>query len=126
VWALRDWGIAAVIAPSFGDIFRRNALKNGLLAVTLPEPAVAWLLERAENDSRFEVTTDLPHCRVSAGGQSWAFDIGGRARRMLLAGHDDITATLTSESAIAAYENSRRHWLPVLEPGMASVPAEPR
>ncbi|MGW2051697.1 3-isopropylmalate dehydratase small subunit [Streptomyces sp. NPDC001858] len=126
VWALRDWGIAAVIAPSFGDIFCRNALKNGLLAVVLPEPTVAWLLGRAAGDSAFEVTIDLLSCEISAGGRSWAFDIDKRARRMLLAGHDEITATLTRGEAIAAHESSRPHWLPVLTPGMAPVPAEPR
>ncbi|MEU0035006.1 MULTISPECIES: 3-isopropylmalate dehydratase small subunit [unclassified Streptomyces] len=126
VWALRDWGIAAVIAPSFGDIFGRNALKNGLLAVVLPEPDVAWLLQQAEDDSDFEATIDLRDCRVSAGGRSWTFDIDGRARRMLLAGHDDITATLTREAAIAAHEKARRPWLPVLTPGIAPVPTETR
>ncbi|MEU1528540.1 3-isopropylmalate dehydratase small subunit [Streptomyces fagopyri] len=124
VWALRDWGFAAVIAPSFGDIFGRNALKNGLLAVTLPEADVAWLLQRAEEDAEFEATIDLLRCRVSAGGRSWDFDVDGRARRLLLAGHDDITATLTRETEIAAHEESRRPWLPVLKPGMAPVPAK--
>ncbi|MFE2353660.1 3-isopropylmalate dehydratase small subunit [Streptomyces parvulus] len=125
VWALRDWGVSAVVAPSFGDIFRRNALKNGLLAVVLPDRAVASLLERAERDAAFEVTLDLEECRVTAGGQSWEFDIDARARRLLLAGHDDITATLTRQDAIARHERTRPHWRPALTPGWASVPAEP-
>ncbi|MBL1114997.1 3-isopropylmalate dehydratase small subunit [Streptomyces sp. 110] len=124
VWALRDWGVAAVIAPSFGDIFCRNALKNGLLAVALPDRAVASLLERAERDAAFETTLDLVECRVSAGEQSWAFDIDARARRLLLAGHDDITATLTRQDAIARHERTRPHWLPALTPGSALFPTE--
>jgi len=114
VWALRDWGIAAVIAPSFGDIFRRNALKNGLLAVALPEPAVGGLLDAAEPDPAFEITVDLRECVVREPGGSHAFDIDSRARWLLMNAMDDIELTLGLEAAISEYERGRPTWLPVL------------
>ncbi|GAA0467151.1 3-isopropylmalate dehydratase small subunit [Paractinoplanes deccanensis] len=113
VWALRDWGIAAVLAPSFGDIFRRNALKNGLLAVQLPDAVVSGLLDAADRDPGFLVTVDLVACEVRWDGGRQAFEVDPRARRLLLDGQDDIAVTLADGDRIAAYERGRPHWLPV-------------
>ncbi|MFI9386739.1 3-isopropylmalate dehydratase small subunit [Kutzneria sp. NPDC052558] len=114
VWALRDWGFAAVIATSFGDIFRRNAVKNGLLAVELPELAVAELSDWVDNDPAFPVTVDLLALQVRANGARWPFTVEPRARRLLLEGLDDIAVTLAKGDAVTAYELTRRPWLPRL------------
>lgn len=113
VWALRDWGIVAVLAPSFGDIFRRNALKNGLLAVELPDGVVAGLLDAADRDPAFAVTVDLRGCEVRWPGGRQPFQVDPRARRLLLDGLDDIAVTLADAERIAAYEHGRPYWLPV-------------
>jgi 3-isopropylmalate/(R)-2-methylmalate dehydratase small subunit len=122
VWALRDWGVRAVIAPSLGDIFRRNALRNGLLVAQLPADAVQWLLDAAAADPGFTVTVDLERLAVRAGGARWDFEVDARARRLLLAGMDDIALTLTREHAIEAYERRRPRWLPRPSPA-TGVPA---
>ncbi|MFF2013532.1 3-isopropylmalate dehydratase small subunit [Streptomyces sp. NPDC058195] len=112
VWALRDWGFRAVIAPSFGDIFLRNALRNGLLAVRLPQDAVDGLLDRAEASPSFALTVDLREQRVVDGGRNWPFDVAARARKLLLGGLDDIEVTLKSTEVIARYEEDRPRWMP--------------
>ncbi|MFC0530984.1 3-isopropylmalate dehydratase small subunit [Phytohabitans kaempferiae] len=120
VWALRDWGVRAVVASSFGDIFQRNALKNALLPVELPEAAVTTLRDLVEADPAAEISVDLVACQVRAGTLSWAFTIGRRERWLLLNGYDDIDVTLQREPAIAAYEKERRRWLPEVHRGSFS------
>ncbi|WJY37094.1 3-isopropylmalate dehydratase small subunit [Streptomyces sp. P9-2B-2] len=112
VWALRDWGFAAVIASSFGDIFRRNAFKNGLLAVELPAPVVAELADLVDADPRSEITVDLVDLEVRAGGLRHGFAVDQRARWLLLEGLDEIAVTLVKDCAITTYERSRPGWLP--------------
>jgi 3-isopropylmalate/(R)-2-methylmalate dehydratase small subunit len=121
VWALRDWGIKAVIATSFGDIFRRNALTNGVLAVQLDEGTVAGLLDEVDAEPKFEITVDLEACEVRAGDVVAPFDIDQRARWLLLNGLDDIAVSLSKEDAIRSYESGRHHWLPSLGAGSISV-----
>lgn len=116
VWALRDWGIAAVIAPSFGDIFRRNALKNGLLVASLPEDDVAHLMARAEQDVSYEITVDLQECTVRWPEGQRGFEIDSRARSLLLDGLDDIAMTLERQDDISDYESGRPGWLPTFSP----------
>ncbi|KIZ14881.1 3-isopropylmalate dehydratase small subunit [Streptomyces natalensis] len=112
VWALRDWGFAVVIASSFGDIFRRNAFKNGLLAVELPTPVVAELADRVDGDPRAKITVDLAGLEVRSGGLRHAFAVEARARQLLLEGLDEIAVTLAQDRAITTYEKSRGDWLP--------------
>ncbi|TDQ00489.1 3-isopropylmalate dehydratase small subunit [Labedaea rhizosphaerae] len=114
VWALRDWGFAAVVAVDYGDIFLRNALKNGLLAVALDEGSVAELADRAEADPAFELTVDLEGREVRAPGFRRSFRIDDRARWLLLNGLDDIAVTLGRDDRIRAYEQARPDWLPVV------------
>lgn len=112
VWALQDHGFRVVIAPRFGDIFRGNALKGGLLPVELDTPAVEWLWDAVEADPSIEVTVDLERREVIAGQQVWKFDLDDHSRWRLLEGLDDIDLTLRDESAITAFESERPLWLP--------------
>jgi 3-isopropylmalate/(R)-2-methylmalate dehydratase small subunit len=121
VWALHDYGFRVVVASSFGDIFARNALRNGLLAIALPKVAVTVLHDLADAGAGAEIVVDLAASTVTAGRDSWPFQIDERARQMLLAGQDDIDVTLTAVAAIDAYEAGRACWLPVVAP--APVPA---
>ncbi|GAA3454876.1 3-isopropylmalate dehydratase small subunit [Dactylosporangium matsuzakiense] len=121
VWALRDWGFRAVLATGFGDIFRRNALKNGLLPVQLAPEALAELTALVERDPAGPVSVEVTTRTVRAAGRSWPFPIDERARRHLIAGLDEIAVTLSAEAVIAAHERSRPDWLPVVR----VHPAEP-
>ncbi|SFB04795.1 3-isopropylmalate dehydratase, small subunit [Amycolatopsis marina] len=112
VWALQEWGFSVVIAPSFGDIFTRNALKNGLLVVRLPLDVVDELMAAAEADPGRKVTVDLVDCRVSSASSSWDFEIEKRARYLLLHGYDGIEMTLRDAAEVAAHESRRPYWLP--------------
>lgn len=112
VWALREWGFSVVIAPGFGDIFSRNALRNGLLVVSLPPEAVEELMAAVEADPGYKVTVDLESRRVSAGASNWDFQIDERARYLLLNGYDGIESTLRNAAAIDDYESGRPYWLP--------------
>jgi 3-isopropylmalate/(R)-2-methylmalate dehydratase small subunit len=114
VWALREWGFSVVIAPSFGDIFTRNALKNGLLVVRLPADAVEELMVTSERNEGHKVTVDLMRCQVDADGSTWDFQIDKRARYLLLNGYDGIEMTLRSDDDIAAHESRRPYWLPTI------------
>jgi 3-isopropylmalate/(R)-2-methylmalate dehydratase small subunit len=118
VWALMDYGFRAVIAPRFGDIFRTNATKAGLLPVVLPEKKVALIQDAAEAEPPGEVTVDLAgrEVRVSGGGLSEPFaapfEIDDYTRWRLMEGLDDIGLSLRHEDAIAAFEGTRASWLP--------------
>ena len=99
-WALEDYGFDAVIAPSFGDIFRQNSLKIGLLPVQLAPEQVKELMARA--DSGEEITVDLE--ARTAGG--FPFELDDHARECLLEGLDDIALTLRDEPELTAYESA--------------------
>jgi 3-isopropylmalate/(R)-2-methylmalate dehydratase small subunit len=101
-WALEDYGFDAVIAPSFGDIFRQNSLKSGLLPVQLPQEQVKELMARA--DAGEEITVDLE--ARTAGG--FPFELDDHARECLLEGLDDVALTLRDEPALAAYESTHK------------------
>jgi 3-isopropylmalate/(R)-2-methylmalate dehydratase small subunit len=117
VWALTDYGFRVVISPRFGDIFRSNATKAGLLPVVLPEAAVGELQDLAEADPAAEVTVDLDARVVRFGSGSAAsgvpFDIDDYTRWRLMEGLDDIGLTLRHADSIASFEASRPSWLPV-------------
>jgi len=112
VWALQQYGFRVVISPRFGDIFRNNATKMGLLPVVLPEDVVLRLQDLAEQDPKAEVTVDLDKREVRWAGGTVPFEIDDYTRWRLMEGLDDIGLTLRHEDAIAAYENGRQPWLP--------------
>ena len=115
VWALTDYGFRAVIAPRFGDIFRTNATKAGLLPVALPEATVVALQDAAEADPGAEITVDLGRRAVLAGaaGIEAPFNIDDYTRWRLMEGLDDIGLTLRYVDEITVFEHSRLAWLPV-------------
>jgi len=121
VWALLDYGFRAVIAPRFGDIFRTNATKAGLLPVVLPEKTVALIQDAAEAEPPAEVTVDLAGREVRTVGGDLAgplaepFEIDDYTRWRLMEGLDDVGLTLRHEAAIAAFEAGRPAWLPVTQ-----------
>ena len=101
VWALAEFGIEAIIAPSFAPIFKNNCIRNGLLPVELPEDVVRvlqWAM----------VTIDLANQTVSASGKAWRFAIDDEAKAMLLEGLDAIDLTLKHREAIAAWTDADR------------------
>ncbi len=115
VWALTDYGFRAVIAPRFGDIFRTNATKAGLLPVTLPEATVTALQDAIEADPGTEVVVDLDNRVVlaEATGIKAPFEIDDYTRWRLMEGLDDIGLTLRHVDEITAFEHSRPSYLPV-------------
>lgn len=109
VWALGDYGIRVVIAPSFADIFHQNFLGNGFLPVTLPEGQVQTLIRLAMESAPLRVTVDLEAETITDGaGFAASFSIDPFYRHRLLNGLDDIALTLAHEPAIAAYEDASR------------------
>jgi len=110
VWAIQDWGFDAVIAPSFGDIFRNNSVNVGLLTVELPEADVARLQDIAQ-DPNASVRVDLETQVVEAEDFVFEFDIDPGVRQRLLAGLDPIGLTLQEDAAISEYESRRPAWL---------------
>jgi 3-isopropylmalate/(R)-2-methylmalate dehydratase small subunit len=107
-WALADYGIRAIIAPYFADIFANNSTKNGILLVVLPEEQVAEFMRRARHEEGYRLTADLEHCKVrDEAGLTAKFSIDPFRRRCLLEGLDDIGLTLQHEAKIAAYEARR-------------------
>ncbi len=114
VWALMDYGFKVVISSRFGDIFRGNSLKTGLLTVVLPNSTVGRLSDAVEADPSIEVTVDLVEQTVSWGDQSYPFDIDDYVRWRLLEGLDDIDVSLRHVDDIAAYEKTRQSWLPAV------------
>jgi len=105
-WALLDYGIKIVIAPSFADIFHQNCLKNGMLPVVLKDEEVRYLLEKAK-DEKYELTVSLEDKSVkdSEGFQA-EFPLSSYWQTMLVNGWDEIELTLQLENRILAYEES--------------------
>ncbi|SBV33559.1 3-isopropylmalate isomerase subunit [uncultured Sphingopyxis sp.] len=105
VWALADFGIRCVIAPTFGDIFAGNARKNGLLLIRLPDEICARLRGAIEAAQYAPVEVDLEAQRIRlASGETIAFEIDPDDRRILMEGLDDIDRTLRHAEAIARFE----------------------
>src|SRR5438105_2467844 len=113
-WSIQDAGFRAVIAPSFGDIFRNNCLKIGLLPVRLPEASVRRLLDLAAEDPTTTVTIDLEPGTVTAADFSESFDLDRFSRECLLNGWDDVALTLRHQDEISLFEAQRSAWLPTL------------
>ena len=108
-WALRDYGIKCVIAPSFADIFYNNCFKNGVLPLRIAEEDVRAIMDRATGKPGLNLTVDLEGQRVWDEDEeiSIPFEIDQARRHNLLNGLDDIGLTLQYEDQIAAYESAR-------------------
>ena len=108
VWALDDYGIRCVIAPSFADIFFNNCFKNGLLPIKLGERDVDRLFANAAAQERYELTVDLEQQTITdADGLALSFEVDPIRRTNLLEGLDDIAQTLRHVDKITAYEAKR-------------------
>ncbi|GGO65110.1 3-isopropylmalate dehydratase small subunit [Nonomuraea cavernae] len=112
VWALQQYGFRVVIAARFGDIFRNNSTKMGLLPVVLPAEKVEALQAAVEADPTLAVTVDLAERQVRWAGEVVAFEIDDYTRWRLMEGLDDIGLTLRHADEVTAYENGRQPWLP--------------
>ena len=114
VWALMDYGFAAVLSPRFADIFRNNSGKMGLVAATTPQDAIHRLWEAIEEDPNLEIVVDVEHKRVAAPtiGLDVAFELDDFTQYRLLNGLDDIGLTLRHADAITTYEGRRPGHLP--------------
>ncbi|MSO68712.1 MAG: 3-isopropylmalate dehydratase small subunit [Alphaproteobacteria bacterium] len=108
-WALMDFGIRCVIAPSFADIFFNNCMKNGILLITLPAATVEALQAEIAEPAKASLTIDLPkqEIRKSDGGVI-AFEIDAARKHRLLNGLDDIGLTLEKAPAISSFEAKQR------------------
>ena len=108
-WALIDFGIRCVIAPSFADIFNNNASKNGMLLIALPQETVDRLMEDAEKGGNARLSVDLEKQRiVRPDGEVIDFDIDPFKKHCLLNGLDDIALTLQKDDRIGAFEDERK------------------
>jgi 3-isopropylmalate/(R)-2-methylmalate dehydratase small subunit len=113
VWCFMDYGVRAVIAPSFGDIFRNNSYQNGLLPIVLPPDVVDGLLASLEKTPGAHVRVDLEGQKVTGpDGAEHAFDIDPFRKQCLLAGTDDMGFTLGLKGRIEAFEKSYESTLP--------------
>jgi len=112
VWALRDYGFRAVLSSRFGDIFRGNAGKQGLLAAQLSEADIETIWLILDEHPGIESTVDLVAKTVTVGKAQFSFEIDDYTRWRLLEGLDDIGLTLRNESAITEFEARRESWRP--------------
>jgi 3-isopropylmalate/(R)-2-methylmalate dehydratase small subunit len=113
VYALYDAGISCVIAPSFGDIFAQNAVKNGLLIAVLPEADVAELAAAISADAELPLSIDLEQQAISRGNRTYTFAVDPVSRNQLLNGWDDIDLTESNRDRIGAFQaedQKRRPW----------------
>jgi 3-isopropylmalate/(R)-2-methylmalate dehydratase small subunit len=112
VWALQDYGFRAVLSPRFADIFRGNALGNGLLPVQLPAESIEVLTAAVETDPSTEITVDLVSREVRGAGLVVSFELDDFTRWRLMEGLDDVGLTLRHEEMITVFEVGRPGWLP--------------
>ncbi|HJL89345.1 MAG TPA: 3-isopropylmalate dehydratase small subunit [Acidimicrobiales bacterium] len=114
VWAIQQYGFAAVVSPRFADIFRNNCTKNGLVPVQVPAEVGEALLDASEADPGLVVTIDVANLTLEApdAGISCSFPLDSATRERFLKGLDDIGISLRHEDAIVGYEADRPAWLP--------------
>ena len=114
VWALEDYGFKAVVSPRFGDIFRNNATKVGLLPVQLPADVAEQLLRAVEADPTLEITIDVERRTLSAPkiGLEASFPLDDHTHYRLLNGLDDIGLSLRHDADITSFESRRPAWAP--------------
>ena len=127
VWALQDYGFQAVVSPRFGDIFRTNATKSGLVPATVDGDFGRRLLDAVTADASLVVTVDVERLVVSvpAADLEGSFSLDAFTRRRLLEGLDDVELTLSHADEINAYEHRRPGWLPTAAARAATDPPAP-
>ena len=114
-WALLDYGIRAIVAPSFADIFYNNCFKNGILPIVLPEDVVDRLFGEVEASPGYTLAVDLPSQTVTTtSGVATGFEVDAHRKECLLKGLDEIGLTLQHAAEIRAYEERRRREAPWL------------
>ncbi|MGO1544015.1 MAG: 3-isopropylmalate dehydratase small subunit [Gulosibacter sp.] len=121
VWALKDFGFRAVFGSRFGEIFRGNSGKQGLLVGVLKEDEIEQLWQAIEANPGVEAQVSLENKTVSIGDVSFSFEIDDYTRWRLMEGLDDIALTLRDEDAITAFERSRPAWMPKTIPALADT-----
>jgi 3-isopropylmalate/(R)-2-methylmalate dehydratase small subunit len=114
VWALTDYGFRAVISPRFGDIFRNNATKSGLVPIVVSPEFAEALMRAVERDPQLEILIDVGERWISApsAGLDESFPLDEFTQHRLLEGLDDIGLTLRNADKIASYESRRPEWMP--------------
>jgi len=122
VWSLLDYGFEAVVSPRFGDIFKNNSTKAGLVPVQVDEETGAKLLDAAAEIPFLEVTIDLASKTISApqAGITASFQLDDFTQWRLMEGLDDIGLTLRNEEKITEYEAKRPAWMPVTTRSLAA------
>lgn len=114
-WAIMDFGIRVIIAPSFADIFYNNCFKNGILPIKLPQEQVDLLMADAERGANATVTVDLVAQEIRGpDGGCLKFDVDPHRKQCLLEGLDDIALTLGKSSSIETFEQTRSQGQPWL------------
>ncbi|MDA1133491.1 MAG: 3-isopropylmalate dehydratase small subunit [Proteobacteria bacterium] len=113
-WAILDYGIRTIIAPSFADIFYSNCFKNGILPITLSEELTQNFFEKSLTIAKFSLEIDLQHQKVIDGETSYHFDIDDFKKYCLLEGLDDIGLTLKNENDIQLFESQYKKNYPWL------------
>lgn len=114
VWAIQQYGFQAVVSPRFGDIFRNNATKNGLVPVVVPPEVGEQLLRAVEADPTLEITIDVERRTLEAPaiGLTVSFPLDASVQHRFLEGLDDIDITLRQADEITTYESTRPTWFP--------------
>jgi 3-isopropylmalate/(R)-2-methylmalate dehydratase small subunit len=112
VWALKDYGFRVVLAPKFGDIFRSNSGKQGLVTGVISQEDCEALWKYLETEPGAELTVSLEDMTVTGGGATYPFEVDDYTRWRLMEGLDDIGLTLRSEDAITEFEAQRPAWKP--------------
>ena len=108
-WAIADYGFRVVVSPLFADIFKGNALNNGVLPIQVSEGFAAALFAEIEKNPKVEVAIDLPTQKITIGstGQSEQFDINGYKKTCFINGYDDIDYLLSIKGKIEVYESKK-------------------
>lgn len=114
-WAIKDFGISCVIAPSFADIFFNNCFKNGILPIALPQEQIDVLMQDAEKGANARMTVDLEEQTITTSdGEVFPFEVDAFKKHCLLEGLDDIGLTMAKEAAIDTFEakaGQERPWV---------------
>ena len=115
-WALQDFGIKCILAPSFADIFYNNCFQNGVLPIVLPEEVVKKIISNSELDGNYSLSIDLQSQKIWDSNEEVVldFDIEPFRRHCLLNGLDDIGLTLEEEDSINSFESNRSQYGGVL------------